>query len=482
MELRFEKLVYGGDGLARLPADEHGRGKAVFVPFVLEGERVEATLVEEKPGFARARLEQVLEPSPHRVKPPCPYFTRCGGCHYQHSTYEHQLQIKASILKENLRRIAKLELSKTQDPSTPLRSAQDDREGNSELQTELQIHPSPPWNYRNRTRMRVKAQPQFLLGYNQLGSHELEPVEQCPISSPLINRAIAAVWNFGRAGRMDPAVREIEFFSNADDTELLLAVYVDTAAAGSEAQPRSAARDKRPRTPAKRPDVSAAQSFAEHLRTALPAAAGVVVFPSGGRADDFKAPATSLATAGASFLQYATTGASYRVSAGSFFQVNRYLTDELVSIVTAGRSGKTALDLYAGVGLFSTVLARQFERVVAVESSQQSFADLAYNSPGNVKPHRAAVEQYLSRVDRKFRPDLVVVDPPRGGLGTKVARAVAELRAPWLTYVSCDPATLARDLVPLLAAGYRVEQVHLVDLFPQTFHLESVVQLKAAGT
>ena len=508
MELRIEKLVYGGDGLARLPADEHGRGKAVFVPFVLEGERVEATLVEEKPGFARARLEQVLEPSPHRVKPPCPYFTRCGGCHYQHSTYEHQLQIKASILKENLRRIAKLELSKTQDPPTSLRSAQDDRaassqtrglprsarddrEGDyapddrgsdSELQTELQIHPSPPWNYRNRTRMRVKAQPQFLLGYNQLGSHELEPVEQCPISSPLINRAIAAVWNFGRAGRMDPAVREIEFFSNADDTELLLAVYVDTAAAGSEAQPRSAARDKRPRTPAKRPDVSAAQSFAEHLRTALPAAAGVVVFPSGGRADDFKAPATSLATAGASFLQYATTGASYRVSAGSFFQVNRYLTDELVSIVTTGRSGKTALDLYAGVGLFSTVLARQFERVVAVESSQQSFADLAYNSPGNVKPHRAAVEQYLSRVDRKFRPDLVVVDPPRGGLGTKVARAVAELRAPWLTYVSCDPATLARDLVPLLAAGYRVEQVHLVDLFPQTFHLESVVQLKAAGT
>jgi 23S rRNA (uracil1939-C5)-methyltransferase len=163
------------------------------------------------------------------------------------------------------------------------------------------------------------------------------------------------------------------------------------------------------------------------------------------------------------------------VSAGAFFQVNRFLTDELISIVTEGRSGRTALDLYAGVGLFSAVLSREFERVIAVESSQQSSADLAYNVWGNVKAVRATVEEYLA--NSRPSADLVVVDPPRGGLGDRVARALAELQAPAVTYVSCDPATLARDLVVLLAAGYRVEQAHLVDLFPQTFHLETVLHL-----
>ncbi len=195
-------MIYGGDGLARLPGDEHGRGKAVFVPFVLPGERVNASVTEEKPGFARASLQEVLQPSPQRTQALCPYFTRCGGCHYQHATYEQQLEIKASILKENLRRITKLELA-----------------------TELQIHPSPPWNYRNRTRMRVQAQPSFVLGYNRYGSHELEAVEQCPISSPLINQAVATLWKMGRAGRFDSDVQEIEFFANAKDSQLLLEIY-----------------------------------------------------------------------------------------------------------------------------------------------------------------------------------------------------------------------------------------------------------------
>ena len=121
MELTIEKLVYGGDGLARLPADERGRGKAAFVPFVLEGETVEAILLEQKPGFARARADQIVAASPQRIEPRCPYFQRCGGCHYQHTSYEHQLEIKAAILKENLRRIAKVELD-----------------------IELKVHPPPP--------------------------------------------------------------------------------------------------------------------------------------------------------------------------------------------------------------------------------------------------------------------------------------------------------------------------------------------------
>ena len=153
------------------------------------------------------------------------------------------------------------------------------------------------------------------------------------------------------------------------------------------------------------------------------------------------------------------------------------MTDELVEIVTQGRYGRTALDLYAGVGLFSSVLNREFESVIAVESSPTSHADLLYNSPSNVKVVRTTTEQYLNKVGRKLKVDLAVVDPPRSGLGASVIRGLVALGAPRITYVSCDPATLARDMRALTSGGYRPEQAHLVDLFPQTYHLESVFQL-----
>jgi 23S rRNA (uracil1939-C5)-methyltransferase len=432
LELTIEKLVYGGDGLARLPADERGRGKAAFVPFVLEREKVDAVLLEQKPGFARARAERIIAASPQRIKARCPYFGRCGGCNYQHTSYEHQLEIKAAILRENLRRIAKLELDK-----------------------ELEIHPSPPWNYRNRARLRVHAAPEFAIGYYKFNSHELLMVEQCPISSPLINRAIDAMWQMGRAGKVSDRVREIEFFANADDSQLLAEVHCSAEIA------------------------DAAEQFSADFRALLPEACGIVLVQiRAGKLEAARDP-QRLAASGADHLTYQAGRASYRVSAGAFFQVNRHLTDELVRLVIGEKenSAGTALDLYAGVGLFSSVLNREFERVIAVESSPTSHADLLYNSPANVKAVRSTTEQYLENAAGKLRPDFVVVDPPRGGLGEKVIRGLTKLSAPRMAYVSCDPATLSRDLVPLLLSGYRVQEAHLVDLFPQTYHLESVFHL-----
>lgn len=444
MLLTIEKLIYGGDGLARLPADDHGRGKAVFVPFVLAEEKIEASLTEQKPGFARATADSVVESSPHRVQPGCQYFGRCGGCHYQHASYEHQLEIKKEILRESLRRMAKVDLP-----------------------FDIEVHPSPPWSYRNRSRLQVQVSPAFAAGYFKLASHELLAVEECPISSPLINRGIASLWQSGRAGKVPEGVREVEFFANADDTQLL----VDVGCAGAARR-------------------AAVRGWAEELRASMPEIAGVVAFREANPGDRKAGAPEILVAVGAAYLTYQTQRAAYRVSAGSFFQTNRHLTDELVKIVTAGQSGKLALDLYAGAGLFSTALACDFHHVVSVESSQTSSADLSYNQTSNGEAVQATTEQYLARVENSGRvgkgailshtfnkPDLEVVDPPRSGLGERVARLLANLGAPRVIYVSCDPATLARDLVPLLAAGYRVEQVHLVDLFPQTYHLESVVHL-----
>ncbi len=429
MNLTIEKLIYGGDGLARFPADERGRRKAVFVPFVLAGEEVEAEPAEQKAEFARARVLRVLQPSPGRIAPKCPYFLRCGGCHYQHASYEQQLEIKASILKETLARIAKLQ-----------------------LEGDLQVHASPPWSYRNRTRLRVRSAP-FALGYYRFGSHALLPVEECPISSPLINRAIGALWQLGREGKVPAGIGEVELFADSADSQLLAQAYLEEAT-----QPRGALKE-----------------FFTALTQALPEVTGVACFRAEPASHAPRNQALPQLNSGAGELLYQTANHQYRVSAGAFFQVNRFLTDELVNIVTAGRQGRAALDLYAGAGLFAVPLARAFERVTAVESSQISHADLQYNSPENVQAVRATTEQHLQSVSET--PDLVVVDPPRGGLGQAVAQALGGLQAPRLTYVSCDPATLARDLQVLLAAGYAIEQSHLVDLFPQTFHLETVLHL-----
>ncbi len=427
MQLTIEKLVYGGDGLARLPADDQGRGKAVFVPFVLEGETVGISLTEQKPGFTRGVVSEILAPSAHRIEPRCPYFMRCGGCHYQHSGYSHQLEIKAAILRENLRRIAKLE-----------------------LETELQIHPSPEWNYRNRSRFTVRFEPEFGLCYHKLNSNQLLPVEQCPISSPLINQGLQTLWAMSRAGEIPKDIREIELFANADDTSLLIEAYcADEASNG------------------------VIEKFGHDCQSRMPAIVGVVAFRNG----SVPARKERFATIVNREIEYKTSNGAYRVSAGSFFQVNRHLIDELVNIVTAGRSGETVLDLYAGVGLFSSVLNRDFHRVIAVESSQSSYSDLLYNSAPNVKAVHATTEQYLENMPRKFRPDFVVLDPPRSGLSANALKGLVALNAPEITYISCDPATLARDLRGLLNSGYQLKQAHLIDLFPQTFHIESAFHL-----
>jgi 23S rRNA (uracil1939-C5)-methyltransferase len=449
--LSIEKLIYGGDGLARTPTGADGRSMAVFVPFVLPGERVEAEIRQEKPGFARASVTQLIEASPDRVEARCPYFQQCGGCHYQHIPYNRELEFKAEILRETLQRIAKIE-----------------------LKSGIRLHPSTPWNYRNRTRLQVQTAPEFplktgktgrsgdpgfALGYFRFGSHEFLPVRECPISSPLINRTMARLLEL-RGLNCPTMVEEIELFADAADERLLAWAFC-----GRDADKRDLLR------------------WAEALARELPEINGVTFFCSRRRVeDDAPMDPKSLAQSGAKAIRYRTKDHEYQVSAEAFFQVNRYLVDELVSVVTSNARGEVALDLYAGGGLFSAVLARSFHHIFAVEASQTSHGDLVHNVPANVKAVGARTEDFLksdhlrSRPVRR-RPDLIVLDPPRAGAGKGVIGSLVELGAPAVRYVSCDPATLARDIAPLLAAGYHIEEAHLFDLFPETFHIESVMLL-----
>ncbi len=451
--LSIEKLIYGGDGLARTPAGADGRSMAVFVPFVLPGERVEAEIRREKPGFARCSVAQLIEASPDRIEARCPYFLQCGGCHYQHIPYERQLEFKAGILRETLQRIAKIE-----------------------MKSEIRLHASPPWNYRNRTRLQVQTAPEFppqtgrsgdsgfALGYYRIGSHEFLPVRECPISSPLLNGVMARLLELGRLN-CPAEVEEVELFADAADERLLAWAFC-----GREADRRDLLR------------------WAETLERELPEISGVTFFSSRRRSsgrrssgegieDEAPIDPKSLAQSGARAIRYRTKNHEYQVSAGAFFQVNRYLVDELVSVATGNARGDIALDLYAGVGLFSAALAPSFHHIFGVEASQTSHADFVQNVPANVKAVGARSEDYLRSRPVRNRPELVVLDPPRTGAGSAVIRSLVELGAPRVRYVSCDPATLARDIAPLLAAGYHIEEAHLFDLFPGTFHIESVMLL-----
>jgi len=445
VQFTIEKLIYGGDGLARIPASgDERRGKTVFVPYVLAGEVVEATVVEERKGFMRASLVEVLTPSTARVVPPCPHFGVCGGCHYQHSDYTAQLEDKRQILQETILRGAKIALPY------------------------IEVHSGEAYGFRNRTRMKVVVEPEFALGYYRHSSHELEPVRHCAINSPLINRAIAALWELAPEAASYPSLREVQFFANHNDSELLVELLIHHAT-----------------TP-----VLLAK-FAKLLRERVPEIVGVAVFASGAVAsgaaegdleDGNIEVSRRLSRAGAPYIEgsasmtYVVGSHSYRVSAGSFFQTNRFLAAKLVELVTANRSGRAALDLYAGVGLFTLPMSRHFERITSIEIGQNSYDDLAANA---AVPHIQAVhsttEDYLNAA--RGRWDFAIVDPPRAGLGERAAKSLAGLSIPRIAYVSCDPATLSRDLVTLLGAGYRVEAAHLVDLFPQTYHMETILHL-----
>ena len=434
--LRIERVVYGGFGLARSSgAEPDSHASASLVPFTLPGELVEALPSGPKDDL---QLLCVLEASSERVQPGCPHFGTCGGCHLQMANYPEQLHIKEDVLRESLLRAGVTEV-----PDIVKLAAE-------------------PWHYRNRIRLHVTREGGALrLGYRERASTSILPITTCPIAAPLLWRAAEAML---QAASQDADMRrwiessaEVELFCNADSSRLQVALLC-----------------KELRTPS----VAGLRKAFTRLQQDLPELAGVGalrIHPRTGQVQE------ELASWGAAGLNYEVAGERYWVTRGGFFQVNRFLLPTMVDLVCAEQRGRFAWDLFAGVGLFARILARSFEQVTAVEANAAAARELAAAMQRLGGEHRgvaAVIVDYLREaLLQRERPELIVLDPPRAGAGVEVCQLIAQIAPQQIVYVSCDPVTLGRDLATL-QSSYEIESLHLVDLFPQTYHQEAVVKLQ----
>ena len=417
MNVKIEKLVYGGDGLG------HADGATVFVPFVLPEEVVRVREVERRKKFVRGHVVEVVTASAERTSPPCRHFGLCGGCHYQHMPYDAQLRYKAEILRENLRRI-----------------------GRVQWEGLIESVGSVPLGYRNRAQWHVRG---GATGYLQAGTSVLCAVDECPILSPRLTETLKGVRELVNRKQLPPTVTEIEAFADAADERVLLNVSLSHFH-GQE------------------------KAVSKALREGIEGLESVLLDEASRGVMELDGPG---------FLTYEAGGFRYRVGHMSFFQVNRLLIEEMVRRVVGEEKGALALDLFAGVGLFTIPLAKRFERVVGVEANPATVRDLQSNVIDNevdCGSVQEGVEKFLA--SWKDAPELVVLDPPRAGVAASAIEKLRRLGPARIVYLSCDPSTLARDLALLTqfngtGAGYEMQSVELLDVFPQTYHIEALVRL-----
>ncbi len=434
-ELRIERVVYGGLGLAREQGESATERGAKFVPFTLSGELVEAAGPAKD---AELKLLRIIDPSAERVEPGCPHFGVCGGCHLQMASYDEQLHIKADALRESLTRAGVREIP------------------------DLQTHAAEPWHYRNRIRLHVTRDGGALrLGYRERASTAVLPISTCPIAAPLLWRAAESLLRITGdntcARRWIESSREVELFCDADMSRLQITLLLS-------------GKDE--------PSADSFQAACATLQSHVPELAGagaLRIHPRTGQSQ------SEIASWGAAGLSYEVAGERFWIARGGFFQVNHLLLPKMVELVCGGRDGAIAWDLFAGVGLFARILARSFQKVTAVEANPTATRELASALQRIDAQHQAVpaviVDFLREAVVQRERPELIVLDPPRAGAGVEVCNLLTQLGPPDIVYVSCDPVTLGRDLA-ILQAKYAIERLHLVDLFPQTYHQEAVVNLR----
>ncbi|MBN2006116.1 MAG: 23S rRNA (uracil(1939)-C(5))-methyltransferase RlmD [Anaerolineae bacterium] len=403
-DLTLDAMAHGGEAIGR------HNGRAIFVPYAIPGERVRVQIEDARERYARARLLEVLEPSPARVDPLCPFFgaAACGGCQWQHIDTPVQPRIKGMVMLDQFRRIGKFEEPPVLEP----------------------IPDETGWEYRNHALFRVNEQGQ--LGFLAAHSHDVFPITECLILHPLVQNLFHS---------LDMAYPELEWLELRGGT------------ATGELMALFQAREEEP----------------PMLEVNFPLSIVQI------RHDDAIAPLIGL-----DYITEVVGERAFRISATSFYQINSGQAANLVSVVLGAldlQGGEKVLDAYCGVGLFTAFLSAEAGLVTGIEAHPASIADARHNlaDADNVVLLSGAVEDVLPSLEQSF--DAAVVDPPRTGLDRMALDALVARDPQRIAYVSCDPATLARDCRRLVDQGYALQWVQPVDMFPQTYHIEAVALL-----
>jgi len=428
LQLSIEKLVYGGDGLG------HADGNTVFVPYVLPGEEIRAEVTSRKKKLVWAKPLEIVKADSARVKPVCPHFGVCGGCHYQHASYESQVKFKLEILRETLSRM-----------------------GGIAWAGEIKTHTAEPLHYRNRAQWAVSNANPRALGYYLPESNAIVPIDHCVVLSPTLADTFARLQEISRNGSLPSEALEIEAFVDSADSKIALNIAFKEFS---------------------KPVGELTKLFQD----TVPSLQSLLLLDQKKNRFELTGPGYLIQEAG---------GYQFRVSHLSFFQVNRFLVDDLLQTVIAGAKGDLALDLYAGVGFFTLPLTKTFQRVVSVDANLSATRNLRENADTadmSIVSQHLQTEEFLKTATEA--PDFVVLDPPRAGLGQTSSQKLADLGPKDIAYLSCDPSTLARDLAILMqtprkpadsaatAHRYEIQSVDFFDLFPQTYHIETLIRLR----
>lgn len=390
-------LAAGGDAIAR-----HPDGRVVFVAGAAPEERVEARVVKDNRSFVRAELTGVLEPSPHRVDPPCPHYSTCGGCTLQHVAYEAQVESKQASLLDTLSRIGKIDVAS--------------------------VEVDPPWRgepYGYRTRARLVLARDGQVGFRAAKSRKVVDVRQCPVLAPELQDVLTT----------------------------LRAAYARAGALGKDAE-------------------LSLVSNGEEVLAAFPPGLG-------GLSNTVAKAAGPKVTAGDAALADAQDGfGPLSLSPRVFAQSSRAGNAAMLEHIEAALPERVglALDLYSGNGNFTRVLARHADAVEAFEGAREAVALARRAAPDNARVHLGSVAEALTKmVEEGRRADVVLLDPPRTGAEPEVLQAIGSASPSVVVYVSCDPATFARDAAHLTeGAGLRLRRIRLFDLYPQTGHSEVI--------
>ncbi len=399
IRIEFEKFTYGGESMGHMPD-----GRTIFCPFVLPQETAFVDTVFEKKRYVRAELVSIDQTSPERVTPRCKHFGECGGCHYQHMTYNQQTEVKEGIVRDQLQRIGGFE-------NPPVLSI---------------VKSDEDFYYRNSISFQVSEQGET--GFYHYQRPLILPIEECHL--PQAN--ILTLWK-----QLDiepiPGLKNVHF-REGNSGDLMVILESDDIVNLPE------------------------------MEVDLPVS---VVHLS---------PAGPIVLAGDDHLVHEILGRNFKVSVDSFFQVNEPQAEKLIQKVLTllPPKGKSLLELYSGVGLFSAFFAPRFEEVIAIEESESACQDFTANLDEfeNISLYVGRVSDVIPGLDKSF--DVALLDPPRSGLDIYSFDALMMLNIPKIIYVSCDVATFARDVKKMAVVGYKLREVTPFDMFPQTYHIECV--------